>query len=61
MNTSHVAIYARVSSAPRPEAPTIASQVAALCDRVIADGLKWLHFTRQFGERETPNTGRSTE
>ena len=23
--------------------------------------LKWLHFTRQFGERETPHTGRSTE
>ena len=39
MNTSSVAIYARVSSEPRPEAPTIASQVAALCDRVAADGL----------------------
>lgn len=38
MNTSSVAIYARVSSEPRPEAPTIASQVAALCDRVAADG-----------------------
>ncbi len=38
MNTSHVAIYARVSSEPRPEAPTIASQVAALLARVAADG-----------------------
>jgi site-specific DNA recombinase len=38
MNTSSVAIYARVSSEPHPEAPTIASQVAALCDRVAADG-----------------------
>ena len=38
MNTSQVAIYARVSSEPRPEAPTIASQVAALQQRVAADG-----------------------
>ncbi len=38
MNTSPVAIYARVSSEPRPEAPTITSQVAALCERVAADG-----------------------
>ena len=38
MSPSPVAIYARVSSEPRPEAPTIASQVAALCERVAADG-----------------------
>jgi len=38
MSPSPVAIYARVSSEPRPEAPTIASQVAALCERVVADG-----------------------
>ena len=35
---SSVAIYARVSSEPRPEAPTIASQVAVLRQRVQADG-----------------------
>ena len=29
--------------------------------RCLIDKVKWLHFTRQFGERETPNTGRSTE
>ncbi|MDH3601943.1 MAG: recombinase family protein [Candidatus Tectomicrobia bacterium] len=39
MSPSPVAIYARVSSAPRPEAPTIASQVDALRQRVAADGL----------------------
>ncbi len=38
MSPSPVAIYARVSSEPRPEAPTIASQVAALCERAVADG-----------------------
>jgi len=38
MSPSPVAIYARVSSEPRPEAPTIASQVAALHQRVVADG-----------------------
>ncbi len=38
MSTSPVAIYARVSSEPRPEAPTIASQVAVLHQRVLADG-----------------------
>ena len=38
MSPSPVAIYARVSSEPRPEAPTMASQVAALCERVGADG-----------------------
>jgi site-specific DNA recombinase len=38
MSTSSVAIYARMSSEPRPEAPTIASQVAALRERVAADG-----------------------
>jgi site-specific DNA recombinase len=38
MSPSPVAIYARVSSEPRPEAPTIASQIAALRQRVAADG-----------------------
>ncbi|MDH3605144.1 MAG: recombinase family protein, partial [Candidatus Tectomicrobia bacterium] len=38
MSTSPVAIYARVSSEPRPEAPTIASQVAVLRQRALADG-----------------------
>jgi site-specific DNA recombinase len=34
-----VAIYARVSSDHQAEAQTVASQVAALCERVAADGL----------------------
>jgi site-specific DNA recombinase len=38
MNTTQVAIYARVSSEQRTEAQTIASQVAALRERVTADG-----------------------
>src|SRR6266481_4180478 len=39
MNTTQVAIYARVSSDPQVEAHTIASQVAALRERVAAEGL----------------------
>ena len=38
MNTTQVAIYARVSSEQRTEAQTIARQVAALRERVTADG-----------------------
>src|SRR4029453_3794706 len=38
MNTTQVAISARVSSEQRTEAQTIASQVAALRERVTADG-----------------------
>jgi site-specific DNA recombinase len=39
MNPTQVAIYARVSSEQQAEAHTIASQVAALQERVAADGL----------------------
>src|SRR5262245_19634682 len=39
MNLSQVAIYARVSSAQQAEAQTIASQVAALRERLAAEGL----------------------
>jgi len=39
MNTIQVAMYARVSSEQQAEAQTIASQVAALRERVAADGL----------------------
>src|SRR5919198_4086240 len=39
MNPTQVAIYARVSSDPHTEAHTIASQVAALRERVAAEGL----------------------
>src|SRR5881397_4332872 len=39
MNPPQVAIYARVSSEQQAEAQTIASQVAALRERVAADGL----------------------
>src|SRR5499433_143683 len=39
MNTTQVAIYARVSSEQLAEAQTIASQVAALRERVAAEGL----------------------
>ncbi len=39
MNPTHVAIYARVSSEQQAETPTIASQVAALRERVALDGL----------------------
>ena len=39
MNSTQVAIYARVSSEQPAETPTIASQVAALRERVAADGL----------------------
>jgi site-specific DNA recombinase len=35
----HAALYARVSSEQQAEAQTIASQVAALRERVTADGL----------------------
>jgi site-specific DNA recombinase len=38
MNTTPVAIDARVSSDQQAEAQTIASQVAALRERVTADG-----------------------
>ena len=39
MNTTQVAMYARVSSDQPAEAQTIASQVAALRERVAAEGL----------------------
>src|SRR3989454_10628555 len=39
MNAIQVAIYARVSSERPTEGQTIASQVAALRERVMADGL----------------------
>ena len=39
MHPTQVAIYARVSSDPHAEAHTIASQVAALRERVAAEGL----------------------
>jgi site-specific DNA recombinase len=39
MSTIHAAMYARVSSAQQAEAPTVASQVAALQERVATDGL----------------------
>ena len=39
MNLTQVAIYARVSSEPHAETHTIARQVAALRERVAADGL----------------------
>ena len=39
MNTTHAVIYARVSSERQADAHTIASQVAALRERVAADGL----------------------
>src|SRR5947199_1402516 len=39
MNPSQVALYARVSSAQQADAHTVASQVAALRERVAADGL----------------------
>jgi site-specific DNA recombinase len=39
MNTTQVAIYARVSSEQQAETHTIASQVAALQERVATDGL----------------------
>ena len=39
MNPTQVAIYARVSSEQQAEAHTIASQVAALRERVAAEGL----------------------
>lgn len=38
MSTQHVAIYARVSSEQQAAAQTIASQVAALQERVVAEG-----------------------
>jgi site-specific DNA recombinase len=39
MNPTQVALYARVSSEPQAETHTIASPVAALRERVAADGL----------------------
>jgi len=39
MNTTQVAIYARVSSEQQAETHTMARQVAALRDRVTTDGL----------------------
>ena len=41
MQPTPVAISARVSSAQQAEAQTIASQVAALRERVTAEGLVW--------------------
>src|SRR5713101_7096536 len=39
MHPTQVALYARVSSAQQADAHTVASQVAALQERVAADGL----------------------
>ena len=39
MHPTQVALYARVSSAPQADAHTVGSQVAALRERVVADGL----------------------
>jgi site-specific DNA recombinase len=39
MSTIQAAIYARVSSAQQAEAHTVASQVAALRERIVAEGL----------------------
>jgi site-specific DNA recombinase len=39
MNATPMAIYARVSTEQQAETHTIASQVAALRERVAADGL----------------------
>jgi site-specific DNA recombinase len=39
MHPTQVALYARVSSAPQADAHTVGSQVAALRERVAADGL----------------------
>src|SRR3977135_2693669 len=39
MKPTQVAMYARVSSEQQAEAPTVASQVAAVRERVAADGL----------------------
>jgi site-specific DNA recombinase len=39
MNPIQAALYARVSSAQQAEAHTVASQVAALRERIAADGL----------------------
>ena len=39
MNPTQVALYARVSSEQQAETQTIASQVAALRERVATDGL----------------------
>jgi site-specific DNA recombinase len=39
MSATQVAIYARVSSDQQTEAQTVASQVAALRERVAAEGL----------------------
>jgi site-specific DNA recombinase len=47
MNPTQVAIYARVSSDQHAEAQTVASQVAALQERVAAEGLT-LPDARQF-------------
>jgi site-specific DNA recombinase len=47
MNPTQVAIYARVSSDQQAEAQTVASQVAALQERVAAEGLT-LPDARQF-------------
>ena len=47
MNPTQVALYARVSSEPHAETHTIASQVAALRERVAADELavsEAMHF-----------------
>ena len=39
MNPTQVALYARVSTDQQTEAQTVASQVAALRERVATDGL----------------------
>ena len=39
MKPTQVALYARVSSAQQADAHTVGSQVAALRERVAADGL----------------------
>jgi site-specific DNA recombinase len=50
MNPTQVAIYARVSSEQQAEAHTVASQVAALRERVAADGVpvsEAMHFLEE--------------
>ena len=52
MNPTQVALYARVSSAQQADAHTVASQVAALRERVAADGLTVSEAMQQFPESD---------
>ena len=53
MKPTQVAMYARVSSEQQAEAHTVASQVAAVRERVAADGLT-VSEAMQFESREMP-------